>query len=68
MVTRQVTSHYVNVGDPQRDMSQAVCSCGWTERVPESDQLSSIAAHMELMARAYGHVYANAWHVAGDGD
>ena len=31
--------------------------------MPESDQLSSLEAHAELMALSYGHVYANAWHV-----
>ena len=55
--------HLVDVGDPQKDMSLAQCSCVWKTRVPESDQLSSLEAHAELMALSYGHVYANAWHV-----
>ena len=58
-----VERHVIDVGDPQRDMSLAQCTCGWKTRVPESDQLSSLEAHAELMALSYGHVYANAWHV-----
>ncbi len=60
-------NHHVDVGDPQKDMSLARCSCGWQTRVPESDELTSLEAHAELMALAYGHVYANAWRV-GDED
>ena len=56
-----VTHHLCDVGDPQHDMSLARCSCGWKIRVEASDELSSIEAHAELMALAYGHVYANAW-------
>ena len=55
--------HVVDVGDPQRDMELAQCSCGWKTRVPASEELSSLEAHAELMALSYGHVYANAWRV-----
>ncbi len=64
----QHKNHNVDVGDPQKDMSLAQCSCGWKTRVPESEELTSLEAHAELMALAYGHVYANAWRVLGDDD
>ena len=53
--------HVVDVGDPQHDMKLARCSCGEKFRVEESDDMTSLEIHAELMALAYGHVYANAW-------
>jgi len=61
-----IIRHNVDVGDPQKDMELARCSCGWMERVPESDQLTSLEAHYELMTLAWGHVYANAWMMGDD--
>lgn len=60
--------HNVDVGDPQKDMSLAQCTCGWKTRVPASEELTSLEAHAELMALAYGHVYANAWKMADEDD
>jgi hypothetical protein len=59
-------NHLCDVGDPQKDMCLAQCSCGWKARVVESEEMTSLEAHAELMALAYGHVYANAWMVVDD--
>ena len=65
MVT--IIRHDVQVGDPQHDMDLAMCTCGWKTRVEASEELTSLEAHAELMAHAWGHVYANAWRT-GDVD
>ena len=63
MVGRSYRGHHVDVGDPQHDVDLARCSCGWKTRVEASGEMTSREAHAELMALAYGHVYANAWRI-----
>ncbi len=56
-----VTHHYVDVQDPQRDPTAAICTCGWIGRVPDAEDMTTWEYHVELMALSAGHVYANAW-------
>jgi hypothetical protein len=62
-----VVNHYIDVGDAQRAGEEvAVCSCGWRERVSDSEDMTSWERHVELMALANGHYFANTWMLPDD--